>query len=165
MHPRIADRHGGAESALLDFSALDLRETGAASALRGASQTAFLRRGAAALLLRELNMLSLKLTTCALLAVTLAAVSCAPPKAVVVAPAPVVKTQQKKAPEPIMTAVPELPAMPDDGIRMPDMLGLPTDGDFRATSPVVPKSDPGAGAVFARPPTDPPSRVKPMPAE
>lgn len=136
-----------------------------ASALRGDSQTAFLRRGVAALRLREFIMVSLKITTCALFGVALAAVSCVPPRATVVAPAPVVKTKERKAVEPSTAAVPELPTMPDEGIRMPDMLGLPTDGDFQATSPVLPRTGPGTGSVISRPPTDPPSRVKPKPTE
>lgn len=110
-------------------------------------------------------MVSLKITSCALVVVVLAAVSCVPPKAIVVAPAPTSKTKEGKTTESGTAAVPELPTMPDEGIRMPDMLGLPTDLDFQATSPVLPRTGPGTGSVISRPPTDPPSRVKPKPAE
>lgn len=46
----------------------------------------------------------------------------------------------------------------DPGIRMPDMLNLPGEGEFR---PAPSSSGTGSGAVISRPPTDPPSRVKP----
>ncbi len=98
--------------------------------------------------------------TSALLGIALALASCAAPRAIVVERAAVPKTQ-KTVPEP-MVAESELPALPDDGIRMPDMLGMPGDGDFRSTQPIGVK---GSGAVISRPPTDPPSRVKPKAAE
>lgn len=86
--------------------------------------------------------------------------SCAAPKAVVVEAAPAPKNE---APVPEVAAVaPQVPAMkPDDGLRMPDMLALPSESEFRATgaSP-VPKS-PAESAVISRPPTEPPPRVKP----
>lgn len=88
----------------------------------------------------------------------LALVSCVPPKATVVAdvPAPV----QKKTVEPDVTPVPDLPATAQtDDLRMPDMLRLPSDEDFRSTASSKTSAD--GGAVIARPPTDPPSRVKP----
>lgn len=115
--------------------------------------------------LRESIMIISKITTCVLLAVALATISCVPPKAVMVAPAPTVKSKERKATESGTAGVPELPTMPDEGIRMPDMLGLPTDLDFQATSPVLPRTGAGSGSVISRPPTDPPSRVKPKPAE
>jgi len=135
-----------------------------ASALRGDSQTAFLRHRAAALKLWGYNMVRPKITTCALLGLAMALASCATPKATVVAQPPANKKVEK---EPNATFVePPVPALPGDEIRMPaDMVGLPKDEDFKATTPVGPKSDPGAGAVFVRPPTDPPSRVKPKPTE
>ncbi len=109
-------------------------------------------------------MVTSKITTCALLGFAMALMSCATPKATVVAQPPdpnLVKNEPEGAiPEP------PIPALPGEEIRMPPgMVGLPNDEEFRATTPVVPKSDPGAGAVFVRPPTDPPSRVKPKPAE
>lgn len=96
----------------------------------------------------------------ALLGVVWALASCAAPKAIVVEQSPVPK-KQEGAPVPVV-AESELPALPDDGIRMPDMLGMPGDGDFRSTNPIGVKE---AGAVISRPPTDPPSRVKPKVAE
>ena len=109
-------------------------------------------------------MANWKITTCALLGVSLTLVSCAIPKAAVVGPPP--GTQKVvKAPE-VVVEEPPVPALPGDEIRMPPgMVGLPTDEEFRATTPVAPRSDPGAGSVFVRPPTDPPSRVKPKPTE
>jgi hypothetical protein len=98
--------------------------------------------------------------TSALLGVALTLASCVAPKATVVEQAAVTKTQES-VPEPMVAEL-ELPALPEDGIRMPDMLGLPGDGDFRSTHPVGMK---GAGAVISRPPTDPPSRVKPKAAD
>ena len=53
-----------------------------------------------------------------------------------------------------------IPTTPDDGIRLPDMLTLPGEGDFRATNPTAPKTSPEASAVTVRPPTDPPPRPK-----
>ena len=108
-------------------------------------------------------MPTLNIKTFALLGVALALASCAAPKATVVEQAPVPK-KQESVPEPVV-AESELPALPDDGIRMPDMLGMPGDGDVRSTSPVGQKTSSGSGAVISRPPTDPPSRVKPKPTE
>jgi len=81
----------------------------------------------------------------------------------VIAEAPVKK---KVEPQVEALAVPELPltGLPDDGIRMPEMLNMPSDGEFRATNPALPKTSGETGAVISRPPTDPPSRVKPKPA-
>ena len=100
-------------------------------------------------------MVKLKYIGSALIGLALA--SCIPPKAVAVAEAPVQK--KEKPPEPVAT-VPELPTAPDDGLRMPDMLNLPSDGEFR-TAPGAVKTGSEAGAVIARPPTEPPPRVKP----
>ncbi|MES2438707.1 MAG: hypothetical protein V4584_06565 [Verrucomicrobiota bacterium] len=99
--------------------------------------------------------------TSVLLGLALALGSCAPPKAAVIAPAPVVKKEPKKEPEPVVSE-PLAPALPDDGMPMPDMLAMPSDSDFRATNP---KTGTQSGAVISRPPTDPPSRVKSKPAE
>jgi hypothetical protein len=92
------------------------------------------------------------------LAPAVALLSCAAPKAIVVEPPPAPKTE--KPPEPVVPEV-DLSSLPDDGIRLPDMLGLPGEGEFRPTSPGLPSLSPGAGAVISRPPTDPPSRPKP----
>ena len=109
-------------------------------------------------------MVNWKIITCALLGISPALVSCAIPKAAVVAPLPATQ-KVVKAPEAVVSE-PLIPALPSDEIRMPaDMVGLPRDEEFRATTPVAPRADPGAGSVFVRPPTDPPSRVKPKSAE
>lgn len=101
-----------------------------------------------------------KTTTCALLPLSMVLVSCVAPKATVIAPPPVVKSVEIKLPEPAPLE-PMLPGIPDDGNRMPDLLTMPGEGEFRSTNPVAPKVVPGAGSVISRPPTDPPSRVKP----
>ncbi|MES2921414.1 MAG: hypothetical protein V4819_07705 [Verrucomicrobiota bacterium] len=109
-------------------------------------------------------MIISKITTCALLGLAMALVSCVPPKATVVAQ-PAAPKKVEKEPE-VTFSEPPVPALPGDDIRMPpDMVGLPSDEEFRATVPVAPRSEPGAGSVFVRPPTDPPSRVKPKPAQ
>lgn len=87
--------------------------------------------------------------------------SCAPKKAIVVEP-PVKKNEsvaQNKVPEP------PIPSAEDDPLRIPDMFGLPDDSAFRATVPTAPKTGGDGNPVIARPPTDPPSRPKPKPAE
>lgn len=81
--------------------------------------------------------------------------SCAAPKAVVV--------EEPKKNEVVEESIPEEPAvpdpgLPDDGFRMPDLLTMPNDAEFRSTIP-QPESS-GTGAVIARPPTDPPPRPK-----
>jgi hypothetical protein len=92
------------------------------------------------------------------LGIVWALASCAP-KATVVAEAPAMK-KVEKAPEPAVEE-PAAPVQEDDGLRMPDMLAMPGDGDFRSTNPAAPKTGAAAGAVISRPPTEPPSRVKP----
>ena len=81
--------------------------------------------------------------------------SCAAPKAMVV--------EEPKKPEVAEEPVAEVPpvpepGLPDDGFRMPDLLTMPNDAEFRSTIP-QPESS-GSGAVIARPPTDPPQRPK-----
>lgn len=106
----------------------------------------------------ESIMVTPNLRISALLGFVLAAVSCAAPKAAVVAEKPVAK-KQEKVPEPVAQE-PDLPALPSDDLpRVPGMLNLPSDSDFRPSNPILPKT--GAGGVVIRPPTDPPSRVKP----
>ena len=113
---------------------------------------------------QENHMARTDITTCALLGLALAIVSCVPPKAAVVAPPAVVKNAGKKdGPEPVV-AEPPVPNLPDEGTRMPNFLDLPSDADFRSTNSSAPKPEPGSGTVTSRPPTDPPSRVKPKPA-
>ncbi len=102
-------------------------------------------------------MLKPKFATLARLAPSLALLSCAVPRAIIVEQAPVPKPGNPSA----STAVPEPPApgTPDDGIRLPDMLGLPDEGEFRSTG-AAPASS-GSGAVIARPPAAPPP-LKPL---
>jgi hypothetical protein len=119
---------------------------------------AFLGCGVAAL---EVKMTMLNILPCVLSGLVLALASCAAPKASVVAEAPAQKKEEPKVPEPVAPD-PMLPGLPNDGIRGSDtMLALPGEGDFRATNPALPKPGGGSGAVTVRPPTDPPSRVKP----
>lgn len=107
-------------------------------------------------------MVNTKSASLALILAALALLSCAAPKAIVVQPAPQPKNPTAAA-EPGVPE-PEVPSPADDGIRLPDMLAMPDDGEFRATSPTAPKAGSDTSAVIARPPTDPPSRPKPKPA-
>ena len=109
-------------------------------------------------------MLTPILRTFALLGVACALASCVVRKAIVVEEQALVLKKSGKVLEPVVSA-PELPVLPDDGVRMPDMLGMPGDGDFRSTNPAGQKTGSESGAVISRPPTDPPSRVKPKVAE
>ena len=97
-----------------------------------------------------------------LIGITVALASCAAPKkATIVEQAPALKkTGEAKVPEP---SVPEpVPELPDDGLRMGNsLLEMPKDGDFRATNPSTAKVEGQGGSVISRPPTEPPSRVKP----
>lgn len=103
-----------------------------------------------------------KLTPCALLSIPIMLASCAAPKATVIAPPPVVKIEEKKLPEPVVV-IPTYPGLLDDGNRMPDLLAMPGEGEFRSTSPTVPKVGAESGSVISRPPTEAPLRVKPQP--
>lgn len=100
-----------------------------------------------------------KLTHTFLAMLLLAQFSCAPPKAIVVAPPPS-PVKKAKPTEPVLAQA-VIPNMPDDGLRMGNMLELPSDREFRTPNSSPVKTGPDAGAVIARPPTDPPSRVKP----
>jgi hypothetical protein len=100
----------------------------------------------------------MKHKVCALMAMAGAMMSCAAPKAVVVAEAPAVKTE--KLPDPM--PAPDLATLPaDDGLRMPDMLAMPQEGDFRSTNSAAAVTGSQSNAVIARPPVDPPVRTKP----
>jgi hypothetical protein len=71
-----------------------------------------------------------------------------------VAEAPVQETK------PVETAAVPEPAAhnePDDGIRLPDMLGLPDEGELRSAA-TSPGKAPESGAVIARPPADGPKK-------
>lgn len=87
-------------------------------------------------------------------------ISCAAPKAIVVqegASEPIPKSPPTLAQD--ENAQPDLPDLQNDGLRLPDLLELPGDEQFRTDVPGKPT--PGGGAVISRPPTDPPSRPKP----
>lgn len=122
---------------------------------------AFLRRSAAALERQvKLTMLHRNPSTFALLGMAFALAACTPPKPEETAPAPVVKKEEPKPEQPLE---PLPPVLPSDDIPMPDMLTMPTEREFRATNPILPKT--GPDGVIVRPPTDPPSRVKPKAEE
>jgi hypothetical protein len=89
-----------------------------------------------------------KYTMSALMGAVLMLVSCAAPKPVVVEKA----GAEAAPPTPAAATTAEPTAMPDDGIRLPDMLGLPAEGDFKPTKPAG--SSVESGAVISRPPTD-----------
>ena len=67
---------------------------------------------------------------------------------------------------PVATIVPEAapepskPAMPDDGLRLPDMLTMPQDNELKASASAPPANPSEPAPVVARPPTDPPVRPK-----
>lgn len=96
-------------------------------------------------------MLTTMLANFARVSPALALLSCAAPKANVVAepPAPVEKKEDAA-----LAAEPSTPGPPDDGIRLPDMLGLPGEGELRSSSPVAGGKPPEPGAVIARPPVE-----------
>ena len=79
-----------------------------------------------------------------ILLASLALASCAPPKAIVIAEAP--KKEVVIAP-----AAPEIPALADDGLRLPDMLTLPDDTQLRSVAPL--KKD-GDATIVTSPPTE-----------
>lgn len=83
----------------------------------------------------------------------IALVSCATPKAVVIE-APAAPKKVVKAPQPVVDPVqaPVPSPVVNEGLRMPDMLALPTESEFRASNPTAPKMGNEAGAVIARPP-------------
>jgi len=82
----------------------------------------------------------------------IAVCSCAPKAIVVVEEnAPAVAEQETKEEEPAAEAEPTLAGPPDDGIRLPDMLTLPGENEFRKSASSG-TSNGGSGAVIARPP-------------
>lgn len=90
------------------------------------------------------------------LALALALVSCAAPKAIVVGPPPAQKkgtpsVENATASEPVAPP----PAKPDDGIRLPDMVTMPGEDEFRRRTTTPPTTKPDSGAVIARPPKEP----------
>ena len=90
----------------------------------------------------------------------LALASCAAPKATVVQEVRAEPKQEvvAKAPEPKVPEPEKVAEVPQEsGLRMPNMLEMPGDGEFRPLNPPAAR----AGAVISRPPTEPPTRVKP----
>jgi len=104
-------------------------------------------------------MVKSQFATLARLAPALALCACAVPKAIVIELPKKNQTNPSATPPALANA--NLPPMPEDGIRLPDMLAMPGDSEFRATAPNATKGGSAASAVSARPPTDPPSRPKP----
>jgi hypothetical protein len=49
------------------------------------------------------------------------------------------------------SATPELPAPADDGLRLPDMLGLPDDNQLRSATPLKKE---GEATIIASPPVE-----------
>ena len=99
-------------------------------------------------------MLNPKLAVLARCAPALALLSCAAPKATIVAENPVPET---KPAENTVASEPVAPKEPDDGIRLPDMLGLPDEGELRSAA-TSPGKAPESGAVIARPPAEAPKK-------
>ena len=91
-------------------------------------------------------------TLLALIAPAFALLSCAVPKAIVVEETGA-KPKEEKKEETAATEEPATPAVDDDGIRLPDMLGMPGEGEFRSSLPRA-GGNSGSGAVIARPPVE-----------
>jgi len=102
-------------------------------------------------------MLNWKPATLARCVPALALLSCAAPKAIVVtteAPPP----DKDKLEETAVVSEPAVPNTSDDGIRLPDMLGLPDEGELRSAASLPPDKAPESGAVIARPPSGKPEK-------
>lgn len=142
------------------------------SLLRREAQTAFFRYGVFwRWNLQQLMMAIPKITALALFGMVLA--SCAPPKPQMVfrddvllpktkSAAPSVTPTQADAvaasnsSKPGVSGKPAVASKPaaagEDGVRLPDMVTMPGEGDFRKTQPKKPES--GSGGVIARPPKE-----------
>ncbi|TAG10371.1 MAG: hypothetical protein EAZ42_04020 [Verrucomicrobia bacterium] len=98
------------------------------------------------------------------LVVCFAFCSCAAPKAIVLEE-PKLKPKKPAVAAAVTPPVEQLAqtsSLPvNDGLRMPDLLKLPDEAEFRPSN-IGPSDGPQAGAVISRPPTEPPSRVKPV---
>jgi len=109
--------------------------------------------------MENLTMRKIK-TTLALAGVVLSLASCAATKSFVRSwfpnRSPKAVAAQESTAEGAPAVTDPVGAMPaaatDDGIRLPDMLGLPAEGDFRSTRPAGQPVE--SGAVISRPPTD-----------
>jgi hypothetical protein len=68
-------------------------------------------------------------------------------------------SQNEKKPVEISKSIGE-PLLPgeqkakDEGLRLPNMLGLPEDRDLKATNPATTASEPEKGGVISRPPVE-----------
>jgi hypothetical protein len=100
-----------------------------------------------------------KFSKLALVAPLLGVISCAAPKAILVQETKPAGPEVAQTGEPAVTMEPDLP-LPDDKLRIGDMETLPSDEELRASRPEPPLPGTGAGAVIARPPTEPPPRPK-----
>jgi hypothetical protein len=105
----------------------------------------------------RLDMGIMTYRTCGMLGMAMALMSCAAPKATVVAETPAVKNEKPATPA-LEPANPPLPV--DDGLRMPDMLAMPDAGDFRSTNSSATMTGNSSGAVISRPPTEAPPKPK-----
>jgi hypothetical protein len=94
-----------------------------------------------------------QLTHLALIAPAMALLSCVPPKAIVVEETGA-KPKLEKKQETASAELPSTPAVDDDGIRLPNMLGMPGDNEFRSSRPAT-NNGTGSGGVIARPPVEP----------
>jgi hypothetical protein len=108
-----------------------------------------------------------KFTTFAIFGLTWIMASCAATQnAAETAETPAPKAETKTEPE-LEIAAPdptiELPR-PEEGFRMSGILDLPTDREFRSSGSALGQPRSPASPVISRPPTDPPSRIKPNPA-
>jgi len=87
-----------------------------------------------------------------MIAPAFALLCCAPPKAIVVEE-PGVRPKVEDKQETAGAEQPSTPAVEDDGIRLPNMLGMPGENEFRSSRPASGGSS-GSGAVIAKPPVE-----------
>ena len=79
---------------------------------------------------------------------------------------PPVESAQAAEPAPVATIVPEAaaeplkPMIPDDGLRLPDMLTMPADKELKAATSTPSEKPSEPSPVIARPPTDLPPKPK-----
>jgi hypothetical protein len=77
---------------------------------------------------------------------------------------PTTESSQAAEPAPVATIVPEVtakptkPMMPDDGLRLPDMLTMPEDKELKAAASTPAEKPSEPAPVIARPPTDAPAK-------
>lgn len=125
--------------------------------MRQLAQSASLRGGAMRWIKRRLNMGMMTYKTGGMLGMAMTLLSCAAPKASVVAEAPAAK--KEKVPTPVVEPA-NAPPPVDDGLRMPDMLAMPDEGEFRSTNSAATMTGNSSGAVISRPPTETPPKPK-----